>query len=154
MENILIVSLVIIALVAGLILYFVAYIRKTEAGVYRRVLISNLGKRFPDYYDEFTDKLAKQMLEARAKFSAAWEDKHVKGNKAEGEDKLLVDFLKPHVSKDFHDHITVDPHRDEILRTAIFDAILISGNAKLRTWVDLEGKVQTNMDGTKPPSWW
>lgn len=150
------VNLIVIALIAValLVAYLVWYIQKTQKDIYRRVLISNLGKRFPEFYDEITDDLADLMLKAREKHDAAWQEKRKNSNAVVEDDTPLFKFIESHISKEFREHIESNKRNDEIIRVAIFDSLLISGNAKLRAWVDQNGKEHSNMDGERPPAWW
>ena len=147
-------GIVVIAAMAGVICFLIWYSKKAEKNIYRRVLISNMGKRFPDYYDEFTDEIADLMLEARESYEVEWKKKHVKKEAIVKNDTPLVSFLQPYLSKELYTHIESDPIQDQILRTAIFDSIMVSGDAKLRTWVDRDGKVQNSIHNERPPAWW
>lgn len=137
--------------------HVIAYINNAEQKSAARELARNLGRRFPEFADEFTiDRMEKllPLKDARAKEIEKWDGNAVLDYDEVEERFPISGRMRPIMSKRFCDFVSADIVREKMVSAAIFNSILIGGNAKLRVWVDENGNNRLSTSDGPPPAWW
>lgn len=156
-QIVIITALVILVPVFFAARYVIAYSNNSEQKSAARELSSNLKRRFPEFAEEFTQDRMEKLIPLRSERQAQVDkyDKDAVLDHDEVETRFPISgLMRPIMSKPFCDYVSADIVREKIVSAAIFNSILIAGNAKLRVWIDEEGSNRFSTSDGPPPSWW
>lgn len=119
-------------------------------------------RRFPEFAAEFTPEKMRKLLsirEQRQKLEKEYEANGGTFKAADYYDEVEEKFpasglMRPFMSPAFCNFIAADRTREKIVSATIWNSILVAGDAKLRVWIDGDGKHRMNSDGDTPPASW